>query len=329
MNDGRNTNDEQAVDAEIEQILTAAGPRPQPPHAASQRAHELLKNDWSSLVAAKKQRRRRRLLSVAASIGVLVGSVWMLNDVQQVQNWDVVVTSGAFELNSTRYEAPQEITLAEGDYLYSQEPVRFERTDGADLRLGYATALSIANGTQVNLKQGSVYIDTKGTSDFLVHTPIADVRDIGTRFMVSLEGGSALQVAVREGAAEVTSEYGTEIAKVNSAGVDGVQAQVVSVDANGQKLFQESLADSRWEWIHAASAGYQSRSLTALVNQIGHDLGKTVRFADHGVEVSVANEQIDGDLRNMTPRQALEIITRSTGLTWREAQEEIILDFKR
>jgi len=323
MSNSQHTDNEQAADAELEQILNAAGPRPQPPQQVSQRAYESLKSDWSSLVVATKQRRRRRLLSVAAGIGVLVGSVWMFNVQQQVPTWEVVVTSGSFELNSTQYDAPQEMTLAEGDYLYSQKPVRFERTDGADLRLGYATALSIANGTQVNLQQGSVYIDTKGTTDFLVHTPIADVRDIGTRFMVSLET-STLQVAVREGAAEVTSEFGAQIAKV-----DGAQAQVVTVDDTGQRLQLESLADSRWEWIHAASAGYQSRSLTALVNQIGHDLGKTVRFADHGVEVSVANERVDGDLRNMTPRQALEIITRSTGLVWREAQEEIILDFKR
>ncbi|MCR9262092.1 MAG: FecR domain-containing protein [Pseudomonadaceae bacterium] len=323
MSDSRHTDNEQAADAELEQILNAAGPRPQPPQQVSQRAYDSLKSEWSSLVAEKKQRRRRRLLSVAASIGVLVGSVWMFNVQQQVPTWEVAVTSGSFELNSTRYDAPQEMTLAEGDYLYSQEPVRFERTDGADLRLGYATALSIANGTQVNLQQGSVYIDTKGTTDFLVRTPIADVRDIGTRFMVSLES-STLQVAVREGAAEVTSEFGAQIAKV-----DGAKAQVVTVDNTGQTLQLESLADSRWEWIHAASAGYQSRSLTALVNQIGHDLGKTVRFADHGVEVSVANEQVDGDLRNMSPRQALEIITRSTGLVWREAQEEIILDFQR
>jgi ferric-dicitrate binding protein FerR (iron transport regulator) len=323
MSDSRHTDNEQAADAELEQILNAAGPRPQPPQQVSQRAYDSLKSEWSSLVAVKKQRRRRRLLSVAASIGVLVGSVWMFNVQQQVPTWEVAVTSGSFELNSTRYDAPQEMTLAEGDYLYSQEPVRFERTDGADLRLGYATALSVANGTQVNLQQGSVYIDTKGTTDFLVRTPIADVRDIGTRFMVSLES-STLQVAVREGAAEVTSEFGAQIAKV-----DGAKAQVVTVDNMGQTLQLESLADSRWEWIHAASAGYQSRSLTALVNQIGHDLGKTVRFADHGVEVSVANEQVDGDLRNMSPRQALEIITRSTGLVWREAQEEIILDFQR
>jgi len=323
MSNSQHTDNEQAADAELEQILNAAGPRPQPPQQVSQRAYESLKSDWSSLVVATKQRRRRRLLSVAAGIGVLVGSVWMFNVQQQVPTWEVVVTSGSFELNSTQYDAPQEMTLAEGDYLYSQKPVRFERTDGADLRLGYATALSIANGTQVNLQQGSVYIDTKGTTDFLVHTPIADVRDIGTRFMVSLET-STLQVAVREGAAEVTSEFGAQIAKV-----DGAKAQVVTVDDTGQRLQLESLADSRWEWIHAASAGYQSRSLTALVNQIGHDLGKTVRFADHGVEVSVANERVDGDLRNMTPRQALEIITRSTGLVWREAQEEIILDFKR
>jgi len=323
MSNSQHTDNEQAADAELEQILNAAGPRPQPPQQVSQRAYESLKSDWSSLVVATKQRRRRRLLSVDAGIGVLVGSVWMFNVQQQVPTWEVVVTSGSFELNSTQYDAPQEMTLAEGDYLYSQKPVRFERTDGADLRLGYATALSIANGTQVNLQQGSVYIDTKGTTDFLVHTPIADVRDIGTRFMVSLET-STLQVAVREGAAEVTSEFGAQIAKV-----DGAKAQVVTVDDTGQRLQLESLADSRWEWIHAASAGYQSRSLTALVNQIGHDLGKTVRFADHGVEVSVANERVDGDLRNMTPRQALEIITRSTGLVWREAQEEIILDFKR
>ncbi len=328
MNDGQNTDDEQAVDMEIKQILTAAGPRPQPPQAASQRAYDLLKNDWSSLVAAKKQRRRRRLLSVAASIGVLVGSLWMFNDVQQSRNWEVVVTSGAFELNSTRYEAPQNMTLSEGDHLYSLEPVRFERSDGADLRLGYATSLSIQNDTTVQLEQGSVYIDTQGLADFLVQTPLADVRDIGTRFMVSL-ADSALQVAVREGAAEVTSEFGTQVARVKSGKVDSAQAQVVTVDGSGQKLHQESLSDPRWEWIHVAPAGYQSRALTALVSQIGHDLGKTVRFADHGVEVSVANEQVDGDLRNMTPRQALEIITRSTGLVWREAQDEIILDFKR
>lgn len=316
------TDKDLSADGNIEDLLTSAGSRPEPPAEVAEQAYRLLKDDWSDLVRARKQRRRRSWLSVAASIGVFVAAAWMINVNQQPSSWTLSVASGQVQLNSTTYGSAQSMTLREGDTLISVAASRFTQPDGADLRLADATELRWQGSNRFYLVQGAAYIDTQDTTDFVVQTPLGEVRDIGTRFMVRVDDDE-LVVAVREGAAEVSSAFGAQVAQA-----DDRQAKLVTIDANGQHLQDEAFSAPRWNWIHTVATGYDDHTLSVLVTQISHDLGKPIRFASHGVEVSVANDRVDGSLDNMSPRQALDIVTRSAGLVWQEDAQEIILDFK-
>jgi ferric-dicitrate binding protein FerR (iron transport regulator) len=311
-----------AADADIEDLLTSAGSRPEPSAVVTDKAYQLLKDDWSDLVEARKRRRQRSWLSIAASVGVFVAATWMINVYQQPSSWALSVASGQVQLNSTTYRSAQSMTVHEGDTLISVAVSRFTQPDGADLRLADATEVRWQGSNRFYLVKGSAYIDTQGTTDFVVQTPLGDVRDIGTRFMVSVDDDE-LVVAVREGAAEVSSAFGAQVAQA-----DDLRAKLVTVDANGQHLQEEAFSAPRWNWIHTVATGYGNHSLSVLITQIGHDIGKPIRFASRGVEVSVANDKVDGSLDNMPPRQALDIVARSAGLVWQENAQEIILDFK-
>ena len=315
-------------DEGLEQLLAGAGNRPEPTQDSSQRAYATLKLEWREQVKdrqARKLRRRFTSLSAAAAVTLAVVSalLWFPAGQDDSGSWQVQLASGTVSLNNLDEVTAQALRIAPEDILRTTSAVRLETVSGADLRLAANSQVQWVNEHSVYLSQGSAYVDTHDRADFSINTQFGQVRDIGTRYMVVVDD-QGLIVAVREGAAEVDSEFGR-----NTATAQAQTAALVYIDRSGAAQTTEATSDERWNWIHTVPAGYESRSIPAVLQQIGRDLGKQIRFASRGVEATIANEIVQGELNNLHPRQALELITRSAQLNWQEDATFVTIDFIR
>jgi ferric-dicitrate binding protein FerR (iron transport regulator) len=317
-------------DEDLEQLLTGAGKRPEPTTDSSERAYATLKSEWQEQVEDRQATTlRRRLVSLSAAAAVTLAVVSALlwfpagQSGSDSGSWQVQLAGGSVSLNNRDVGTAQVLRIAPEDNLRTASAVRLETATGADLRLAANSHVQWVNEHSVYLSQGSAYVDTHDRADFSINTRFGQVRDIGTRYMVVVDD-QGLLVAVREGAAEVDSEFGR-----NTATAEAQTAALVYIDRSGVAQTTEPTSDERWNWIHAVAAGYENRLIPVVLHQIGQDLGKQIRFASRGVEATIANDTVQGELNSLHPRQALELITRSAQLSWQEDASFVTIDFIR
>ena len=314
-------------DQELGTLLSDAGQRPEPSKLATEQAYATLKSEWVEQVQIHNtQRQKKWLVSLSAAASVaLVAMITLFNVTDDSSNgaWGVQVASGALTINGQSIAVNEDVQIHATDLLSTSSAVRLETAQGVDLRLAANSEIQWSTETSIALSQGEIYIDTREQADFLVDTRFGNVRDIGTRFMVSVEN-DALVVAVREGIAEVQSEFGLDTAAATTN-----TAALVRVDAAGRAVSEERTTNPRWDWIHEAPAGYVDRALPAVLKQIARDLGKSVEFRSHGVAAIVANDTVQGDLIGLAPHQALDLVTHSADLSWQEGADAITIDFIR
>jgi ferric-dicitrate binding protein FerR (iron transport regulator) len=326
MNEHDSKNPQQhEQDEDMHTLLGGVEPLPEPRPEAMAKAYATLKADWQAQTQARVRRRRQRVwLSAVASVAVVAVAVMTLT-VQQPTGFGVALASGAVTIDGERFATPQNLALAEELDMVVDEVTRFKLDNGTDLRLAEGTRIRWYAPDRVFMQAGQIYVNTHDQAEFSVHTTLGRVRDIGTRYMVSLQT-QALEVAVREGAAQVSSKHGIVLA---SADQQSSVSAVVHIDRSGAKQSREPSSAARWDWIHEASAGYESRVLPEVLSQIGRDLGKPVIYASRGVQATIAAEQVQGDLTNLAPYQALELVTKSAGLSWRELDQSIQITLVR
>ena len=312
-------------DDDMHTLLGGVEPLPEPRPEAMAQAYATLKADWQAQTQARARRRRQRVwLSAVASVAVMAVAVVMFT-MQQTTDFGVALASGAVTINGERFDTPQNLNLAEELDMVVDDVARFKLDNGTDLRLAQGTRVRWYAPDRVFMQAGQVYVDTHNQADFAVDTTLGRVRDIGTRYMVSLQS-QALVVAVREGEAEVSSKHGVVRASANQ---QKSESAVVHIDRSGAMQTTEPSSAARWDWIHAVSAGYDSRVLPELLSQIGRDLGMPVVYANRGVQATIAAEQVQGDLTHLAPYQALNLVTKSAGLSWRELDQSIQISLAR
>jgi ferric-dicitrate binding protein FerR (iron transport regulator) len=179
---------------------------------------------------------------------------------------------------------------------------------GAELRLQAGTRVRWDGPETLSLADGSVYVATQGRASVEIRTPVGTVRDIGTRFMVALRDGE-LEVAMREGRTEITSDHG-----VFTASSDGRTGDVVEVDGGGIRARREPTSAARWAWIFEAHPGYRSDRVGELLDRIAADLGLGLAWVDPETEARAARQRIRGDLAGMGPEEALAVVLATSGL---------------
>jgi hypothetical protein len=208
-------------------------------------------------------------------------------------------------------------------------------SDGAVVRLDAGSALRLASAAAVDLLDGALYADTgaheapgRAGAALEVRTDLGTVRDVGTRFMVRLDGsdGRALRVLVREGAVEIDHESGSDVAQTGEEIVvrgDGSLARS-PVAAWGEE----------WDWILAAATPFdlEGRSVAEVLAWVSRETGWTVRYEDDALAAAAPGIPMLGGgpaLRDVRPDQAmlllpaarLEGIVEGGTLTIRRAQE--------
>lgn len=302
-------------DEMLESVFEGASPRPEPPPEVRDRVYAAVDAEW------RRHKRRRWRLPVGLAAGLLAaaGAAFLVVGSTPPVRVEITATRG-IEVGGERYDsAGAELALEPDTVLEAESATRLTTALGTDVRLRGGTRMRWSGASDLVLEQGTVYVDTSGRDRLRVHTPYGVVSDIGTTFMVTLEQ-SSMEVAMRDGAARVSSDHGEYLARA-----DGAQGDVVTIDASRMTAGAEPASAERWGWIHAVSPGYRSREVLSVLRAIAEDLGLVLEFESPAVEAAVLQSRLDGDLDSLAPQQALEVVLGTAGLARRDAPGDTLV----
>jgi ferric-dicitrate binding protein FerR (iron transport regulator) len=305
-------------DSDLESLLERAAPRPEPPAEVRDRVLAAVEQEW-------RQHKRRRWgmpLALAAALLVAVAGALLVTDPTDGARLRVHESAGLWVDGVLHRQSGIELTVERGTTLESDGGARLATAEDIEVRLRGGSRVRWLEADAVALEAGSIYIDTHERGHLRVQTPLGVVTDVGTTFMVTLEGG-AMEVAVRAGAAAIDTEHGRYTARAGDR-----QGDVVTVDRQRISARREPASAGRWQWIHAVHPGYSHREVLPLLQDIARDLGLTLEFASPAVQAAALEGRLEGDISGLGPEQALEVVLATTGFTRRDGPEEkLVIEF--
>ena len=312
----------EAEDQDVARLLRAAGRRPELPEALKESWEAQFRNELAA-VTHERRRDRLRLLGglcaglavVAVAIGLLLGQPTGPELIIRVAN----VAGGTLEQrDGTR------LPLRAGHFLLEGSAVS-TGPDGHigisyrdyDLRLNSATEVAFADG-RVELRGGEIYASSAAaavTDDPLViATPHGIIRDIGTQFVVALEGDRTV-ATVREGT--IVLEQGEE---EYLAQAQPERASRISTGAD-RRLSRESVpaTGDDWRWIYRSSPAFKLDGSTAyeFLDWSVRESGLRLVFDSEAAEIRARVNQLHGDLPDLDPERAVAPVLAATDLVAR------------
>ncbi|HEX7035448.1 MAG TPA: FecR domain-containing protein [Pseudomonadales bacterium] len=301
----------------LESLLRRAVPRPEPPADVRARVRAAVEREWRR----QKRRRRRVPAALAAALVMTLGAVlWLARPAHipvQVSHTDGLWIDG--ELFSAGGVA---LELAPETVLEAQGPTRLTASNRIEVRLREGTRVVWLEPELVTLERGTIYVDTHGRGHLRVRTALGEVRDIGTRYMVTLHEG-AMEVALREGAAAIDTEHGHYTARARDR-----RGDVVIVSGERLMAAVEPASAERWAWIHDVHPGYSSREVLPLLRQIADDLGLALEFASPAVQAAALQGRLEGDISGLGPAEALEVVLGTSGFVAEQpAADRLLIGF--
>lgn len=289
------------------------------------RAHGVVRASWQ---AANRRRRRARALrwgTLATAAALVLALAWPRSSapVPAVAPRDVVASvdylSGTAEGRGEPGAAPAILRVGEvlrsGDALETGAEgfARLRLPDGVQVRLDRRTTVTLVGPRHLALRQGAIYVDTTARTaagaSLAIDAAGAVVRDVGTRYLVSLAG--ALDVRVREGRVMV-ERAGQRRDAAAGARVALTPAGDLAVDAAPPY-------GPAWRWILQAAppATVDGRTLAEFLAWVVREGGHRVRFADRRLEQSTRDTMVYGAIAGLTVEEALDVVLPSCGLTYR------------
>ena len=312
---------------QLEKILKKAGPRPLPPKGVSEEIRSALHATWREEVTNSKRTKKMQWLALAASVAIVVtaglfqfqeetpesiasvdGSI---NSVENYSNggWEVLAQDSLVVASRVRTgnNAYLSLTLA----------------TGMNIRLDQNSEISLIGTHTLNLKKGSVYVDSYGHrpgAGFVVNTKFGSANDIGTQFAVSAhEDGWNIQV--REGAVLVHD--------------DGIKTQLelgdrLDISANDVTTATKvEPDDASWKWAENVSPHFdiEGRSLNDYLNWMSRETGRKVGFRTELARSSAKTTILHGSIEGLLPAESLSVVLSTTELgVVDDNSESIVID---
>ncbi len=201
-------------------------------------------------------------------------------------------------------------------------------SSGVELRIDGYTRLMLTSNAQVQLLDGRIYLDAADGSTVQVGTPMGNVTDIGTQFVVEVDKRQ-LGVIVREGAVEVAQGSNTDVARAQPG--------------NGEKLlFSEhglvsraamSTTDPYWHWIGFASIAYKldSGTLDDYLHKSARECGLQLRYSDSGSQHAAQTIRPYGTTSLSGCLVAIDEVLVTNGLQRISADDvyQLVIDFDK
>ena len=288
-----------------ETLLGRADRRREAPPDVRDRVFQAVEAEWRS---TSRARSRWPIAAVAAVVlaAFLAGALnWERTDPFAVQ---IAATRGLV-VDKTRYtHGGTQIELTPGTAMVAERTSRLTGANGTEFRLRAGSAITWNSEHEIRIDAGAVYVDTHGGSGMRFETPAGTVEDIGTRFMVTV-GSGQVEVAMRDGAVRMTTSHGINVARAASGVGD-----VLVVDNTGARKILDQTSVRRWDWILEAHPGYQETSVSRLLEAIARDLGLELEYLSPDVKAVALDARMVGDLGELQPNDALEVVLATNGL---------------
>ncbi len=301
--------------------LTAEGGREA---AVAERVRGEVEASWRS--ASRRHRMRGAARLLAALIPIVVAVTWLLSEPSDpvLARLDKVTGDVTVTRSSSTGGDETESVLGTGSEVATGPSGRASLAlpGGGHLRVDAQTRLALLGEHYVELLSGAVYFDSgpvgpSGSTEVIVETPFARLRNVGTRYEARISG-DRLEVGVRSG----------EVVIVR-AGVDELvvpEGELVVLDADGQiERTELSAVDRRWDWTLGLTEPFsvEGRKLGEFLDWVERESGLRVRLATDAV---VRDTVLRGDLVWSEPRSAIGPTLRLCGLSGTLVDDAIVIE---
>ncbi len=311
----------------LEQLLKHALPRPVPSKDDEAAVRQAVHTEWRRVSGRRRSRHRSLSFAIAATVLVVVFSVFSffrVPVVEVVQVASIEKSFGSIYLLGEKSELRETQDLS--DVLSGQTIVTGNQAgmalawgSGGSLRVDENTRVEFTQGDSVYLKFGRIYFDSApsvlvvgitagGIDDFVVHTDHGAVAHIGTQFMAGVNDAS-LTVSVREGQVAVDGKYHRRVAnsgeQLTLSGRQ--QPTILSISRSGES----------WDWVtHTApNADVDGKTLHEYLLWACRELGLEIAWQGQAEQVArdaILHGTIDRDLA-----EAMKLHLATTALEYR------------
>lgn len=267
----------------IATLVRLAGRRPEVDAERTARVRAAVAEEWR----AATRRRLWTRIAAAAAVAAVIAAVLLLRP--RIEPPAPAVERAAVRELTTPIDATSSVDW-----------------NGGTLRLDRDTQLRIDTDRTATLLRGAIYYanDTPGVA-VTIRTPFGDVRDVGTRFEVRLQG-DALRVRVRDGAVivrDTTARAGTELVASRTSIVSR------TIPTSGEE----------WAWIEHAAPPIvlEGKTLDEVLRRVAVEKGLTL-------ERSGPDRTLHGDVP-LSVGEALDAATAAAGVTYRIEGDRLIV----
>jgi ferric-dicitrate binding protein FerR (iron transport regulator) len=271
-------------DDTVAKLVRMAGRRPQMDPERMARVREAVHDEWQRGVT-RKQRWRYGIAATIAAVAATVAGVLLLRPEVEVRP-RITLVARALQTGSN---------FASHDW------------NGAALRLDANTRV-LLSGDVATLERGAIYYSSeRGTRRIRIHTPLGDVRDVGTQFEVRLEPDT-LRVRVREGVIELRG---------TTAGA-GTQLTATATTLTQQRI---PIQGEDWSWVERAAPpiALEGQTLGSVIDRIAREKGLRVRWD------TTARDVVLHGTMTLTIDEALDAATAAAGVSYRIAGDELVV----
>ena len=314
---------------EVANLYRLAGPAPVLPEEEVEPIREAARE---AFLRSARRRLRRRITGIAAALAACVAILLVVGPFEHesvappsAPLATVTQTRGVVSIHPGAEELTGPGELGRGGSIRTGSTGRVALSlaeRGGSLRFDGGSRARLRSSRSVVLERGALYYDsTENGRGIVVHTPLGEVSDVGTRFEVRLladagEPGGLL-VRVRDGDVAVR-------AKERELRLDGGAELVLRGD--GTKRVGSVAPDApEWEW--AVEAAFvppiEGASLQWFLDWVSHELGVTWRLTEPRPELEPEATVLHGSVEGLTPSEALELVLAGAGLQHERIDGEI------
>ena len=311
-----NTDDERTLG----RLIAMADSAPRPNDIAAARARQAVKARWQRSLRAR--RNRRFGYAAAAAIGVMAVSLSLLlpSGEPPLPIATLMHSSGSVALYPDVSGIP--VTMNESNIALRIGERIETRNDGFvtlnlggthEVRLAPTTSITLKDAGSLQLTMGRIYAATLGAEDaaLSISTPHGLVEDIGTQFLVAVDG--TLSVSVREG--QVRVDRDTVVSAGESARVSAADITV-----------EDNASPDQWLWITAASTfDLEGRTLDEFLTWICGEQKWMLTYGDSDLEARSRSVTLSGSISGLNAIEALDAVLPSVALSWRLEEGALIV----
>ena len=295
--------------ADVERLLALAGPRDAVPAERLERMRAAVHDAWTAKTTEASGAGNGwflwTLVTAAAAAAVVITVVRTLPDGGVAKPAEAPAVAAAVHITT----GPAE-----------RKSLLLPR--GGELRVDASSVVTIAEGGEIHISKGALYLDSKGTTLPAVITPAGRITDIGTRFEVRIISSGGVAAA-----AVLNTRVRVRDGKVRLAHAVMRAPSVKSPPPRScwrARMRQRRAATSdpfgaEWAWVARAAPRFEleGKSLGSFLDWIEKEGGWTVAFASPALERRARSTVLHGSVESMSTTEALEAILPSCGLVHR------------